>query len=127
MNTISEYINALNERFNEFDLQHERIMIQMRFMSEIERLMEENDFSEKKLAELSGLSASFITQLFKGNKKLNLDTIAKFQMIFDVKFKIEAKIEAEFFSDDFQEMQELRQLRIVKYKPSGEDNFQIAV
>lgn len=87
---INEYIDKLNNTFDNFDLEFETEMIQMRFMSEVERLMEENKVTKTKLAKLIGTSASFITQLFQGNKKLNLETIAKFQNALDYKFQIDA-------------------------------------
>jgi len=51
-----------------------------------------------------GTSASYITQLFRGNKIINLETIAKFQKIFDIKFEIKAVSnieETKFGSFDF--------------------------
>ncbi len=87
---INNYIEKLDITSNDFDLEFETEMIQMRFMSEVERLMDENKISKSKLSKLIGTSASFITQLFQGNKKLNLETIAKFQYALDYKFKIDA-------------------------------------
>ncbi len=127
MNTISDYIDTLNEKMNTFDFSHERIMIQMRFMSEIERLMDENGINEKELAKRCTISASYLTQLFKGHKKLNLDTIAKFQNAFNVKFKIEAKNIENFYIDNNDRYETLRSLKIVDYKPSESNNLQIAV
>ncbi|MBN2664372.1 MAG: helix-turn-helix transcriptional regulator [Bacteroidales bacterium] len=91
MSNIHEQIKELNEKHSAFDLEHEKIMIQMRFMSEVEILMEEKKINKKQLAKVIGTSASYITQLFRGNKTLNLETIAKFQNAFEYKFGIEAK------------------------------------
>lgn len=88
MNSIYDLAEKLNQEMQNFDLEHERVMIQMRIMSEIERIINNKNISYKKLAELTGFSASYITQLFKGHKKLNLETVAKFQNVLNLKFNI---------------------------------------
>lgn len=88
---IHEQIELLNKHHEEFNLEMEKTMIQMRFMSEVEKLMEIQNVNKKQLAERIGTSASYITQLFRGNKTLNLETVAKFQHVFGYKFGIEIK------------------------------------
>ncbi len=79
-----------NEKAQDFDLNHESHMIMYRFLSEVERVMEETNINKKQLAEKIGTSSSYITQLFRGNKLLNLPTVAKFQAALDIKFKVSA-------------------------------------
>lgn len=84
-------INHLKERLNEADLKHDSQIIMFRFLSEIERLGEERKIkSRKELAEIIGISGSYLTQLFRGTKPLNIETIAKFQKAFNIKFEIKA-------------------------------------
>ena len=71
-------------------LEHSKRMIMYRFLSEIERLADEKNINRKELASLIDTSASYITQLFRGHKLINLETIAKFQDIFDITFEIKA-------------------------------------
>jgi len=75
---------------------HEARMIMYRFLSEIERLSATKRGLKKKLATGTGKSSSFITQLFNGDKLVNLLTIAKFQKILGIKFKITAYPTDEF-------------------------------
>lgn len=73
---------------------HEAKMIMFRFLSEIEKISEEKTktkIKKKELAASLGTSASYITQLFNGEKLINLTTIAKLQEAFDVTFEITAK------------------------------------
>lgn len=72
------------------DLEHSTRMIMFRFLSEIERLSDENNMNKKELAKKLGTSASYITQLYRGSKLLNLPTLAKFQKIFNISFEIKA-------------------------------------
>lgn len=66
-------------------------MLSFRFISEIDRLMERNDISKKELARRLGTSASYITQLFKGDKLLNMEILARTELVFGVRFCIEAQ------------------------------------
>lgn len=75
---------------NEYDYEHEEKMVMYRFLSEVERLADEKNYSRKKIAELYGKSASYITQLFRGTKIMNLESVARFQKVFDVIFEIKA-------------------------------------
>ena len=79
----------LNETTGE-DIHHDAKILMYRFLSEVERLLDERNINRKELAESIGTSASYITQLFRGNKMLNLETVAKFQKVFDIKFDIKA-------------------------------------
>lgn len=72
---------------------HNEYMIMFRFLSEVEEIMEERRMTKKKLASLIGTSASYVTQLFNGNKVINLDTLAKIERVLDIKFIIKAKKE----------------------------------
>jgi ribosome-binding protein aMBF1 (putative translation factor) len=72
------------------DLEHDAKMIMYRFLSEVERISEENGLNRKDLAALIGTSPSYLTQLFRGTKIINLQTIAKFQKVFDFTFEIKA-------------------------------------
>ena len=93
---MNEIFEKLLENDKEFDLPFETKMVMYRFLSEIDKLAEEMDFNKKQLAEKIGTSASFITQLFKGNKILNLETIAKFQHAFDVVFEVKVRPRNEY-------------------------------
>ena len=70
---------------------HNEYMLMFRFLSEVEGIMEEKDMTKKKLATLIGTSASYVTQIFNGNKIVNLDTLAKIERALDIKFDIKAK------------------------------------
>lgn len=72
------------------DLEHDARMIMYRFLSEVERIADIKGLNRKELAALIGTSASYLTQLFRGNKLINMETIAKFQKVFNITFDIKA-------------------------------------
>ncbi len=71
-----------------FDLEYESRMISYRFLSEVDKIMETRGIKKKELAIMLGTSASYITQLFNGNKLINLPTLAKLQHALGIKFSI---------------------------------------
>jgi hypothetical protein len=78
------------------EIEHEARMIMFRFLSEMERVAQPKRGLKKRLAAGIGKSSSFITQLFNGDKYVNLITLAKFQKLLGIKFKIIAFQEDEF-------------------------------
>jgi len=88
--TNPEFADLFESSSQEDEIRHEARVIMYRFMSEVERLIDEKNINKKELASLIGTSPSYITQLFKGNKLLNLETAAKFQRAFNIKFDIKA-------------------------------------
>lgn len=95
-NDIQKAFNDLfKSRDEKEDIDFQAHMIMFRFLSEIEILTEERKMTRKELAQRIGTSASYITQLYRGNKLLNLETIAKLQKVFDITFDIKANANAE--------------------------------
>ena len=99
-NNINKLIDSLNSE--PIDDKLSALILQDRFISEIEKLMEENEnMSKKILAEKLNTSSSYITQVFRGKKFLNFLTLSKLQRIFNVQFKIEAVSNEKIESDNF--------------------------
>jgi len=74
---------------DEQKLQFEAEMIHLDIVFQIIRKMEEKDMNKSELAQKLKTSKGYITQLFTGDKLLNLKTLAKLQRIFNAKFKID--------------------------------------
>jgi len=84
------FCDAISSIDTQDDFNHEARMIMYRFLGEVERISDEKNMNRKELASKIGTSASYITQLFRGYKLINLPTIAKFQKALDFKFEIKA-------------------------------------
>lgn len=63
----------------------------MKFLSEIDEVMAERDLKKKDLAEKVGTSASYTTQIFRGNRIPSLQTIIKLADVLEIDFVISAK------------------------------------
>jgi ribosome-binding protein aMBF1 (putative translation factor) len=61
-------------------------LLSFRFLSEIERIMDERQLTRRSLAEAVGTSPSYITQLFRGSRLLNIDMLARFEQALFIRF-----------------------------------------
>ncbi len=99
-NIAPEFENLFAFKSKEEELEHEAKMIMFRFLSELEKLNEEKPIKKKELAKAINTSASFITQLYQGDKLVNLLTIAKIQEAYNLTFEIKAKLNTENYKEE---------------------------
>lgn len=76
-------------------IEHDAQLIAFRFLSIIDAEMEAQNISKKALAEKVGTSQSFITQLFRGDRKPNWTILAKIQKELGIQFSVSTKDEIE--------------------------------
>lgn len=85
-------LNAFNEIFDNLSekdkLDNDAKLIMFRFLDIVERKREKRGWSRKELAKKVGTSASYITQLMRGDKLINMLTLAKMQRALNIKFDI---------------------------------------
>jgi transcriptional regulator with XRE-family HTH domain len=62
-----------------------------KFLDRIQEIADQKGLKKKDLAQKIGTSASYITQLYRGHKLLNLMTLAKFQRALDIEFEVSIK------------------------------------
>jgi transcriptional regulator with XRE-family HTH domain len=105
----------------------EEKILSARFLSQIEEYLDSNKMSKKDFAKKLGVSASFISQLFTGDKIASLKFMAKIQLKLGIKFYIstvnqydmEIKID-KAIDDMFKSIMDLE-----RYKNAIEDEFLI--
>jgi transcriptional regulator with XRE-family HTH domain len=66
-------------------------IIMAKFLEKVQEISTQKGLKKKDLAEKIGTSASYITQLYRGHKLLNLMTLAKLQRALDIEFDIAIK------------------------------------
>ncbi len=77
---------------NEKDkLELEAELLHLKFVKVVEKLMEDEGISKAQLADVLSTSKSYITQLFSGNKLLNIKTLVKLQRVLGFNFKISSE------------------------------------
>lgn len=87
-NIIDQFNELLTYTSEEDQLEHDAQMLAFQFLSKIDKVMAERKISKKELAQKAGTSASFITQLFRGDRKPNWNILAKFQKELQLEFKV---------------------------------------
>ncbi|MBX9782777.1 MAG: helix-turn-helix transcriptional regulator [Chitinophagaceae bacterium] len=92
-----EFEDLLAFKSEEEKLEHDAQMISYRVLSAVEKLCDEKKIKKKDLAQLTGTSKSYITQLFNGSKSVNTYIMAKFENIFDATFDVRMKLNEESY------------------------------
>ena len=111
-NISSEFENLFSFDNDKEELEHEARMIMFRFLSELEAINDSGiSIKKKELAEKLGVSPSYITQLFNGNKLLNFTLLAKIQEAFNITFEIKARPNESLYSVDNLVFESLSQVR----------------
>lgn len=92
LNEIDDIVNSFNSLFDNLSdqdkLDNEAKLIMFRFLDIVERKREEIGWTRKQFAEKVGISASFITQILRGDKLINMTTLAKIQRVLEIQFDI---------------------------------------
>jgi transcriptional regulator with XRE-family HTH domain len=90
-----EIKEAFDQIFNSFtekeQNENDAKLIMFRFLSIIEEKCEALGLNRKQLAKKVGTSPSYITQLYRGDKLVNMLTLARFQKALDLEFEIVEK------------------------------------
>lgn len=69
-------------------IEHRAQMLSFIYLSKVDEAMEQKGWTKKKLADEIGVSASYLTQLFRGDRMLNFRTIAKMEQALQLRFEI---------------------------------------
>lgn len=97
-NKIQDIDFAFDSLFKniEEDYDNEAKVIASKILSEVDFIIDKKKLTRKKVAELIGTSASYLTQIYRGNKLLNFTTLAKLKKKLD--FNIEIKVTENSYS-----------------------------
>lgn len=89
-NKYQEIDNAFDDLFKELENNFEvdAKVIASRFLNEVKDIAEIRKINRKKLAEMIGTSPSYLTQLYRGTKLMNLITLAKLKKALDLEVEI---------------------------------------
>ncbi len=123
-NVAPEFDNLFSFKSKKEEIEHEAKMIMFRFLSELEKINIEKPIKKKELAQALKTSASYITQLYQGDKLINLLTLAKIQEAFNISFEIKAKHNTDNYK---QEIEQSYNSFFTKNKMVDEDGYWLYV
>ena len=97
---IENLDSAFESLFKNFenDYENEAKIIASKILSGISEIADKKDLKRKNIADLIGTSASYLTQLYRGNKILNLVTLAK------LKDKLNLNIEIKITENNYENL-----------------------
>lgn len=101
-NVAPEFESLFTFKSKKEEIEHEAKMIMFRFLSELEKINSERPIKKKDLAQAIKTSASYITQLYQGDKLINLLTLAKIQDVYNITFDIKAKHNFEDYKEEIE-------------------------
>lgn len=67
----------------------EELMIHQQILHQLQHVIDEEEVKKSDLSKILGVSRSYVSQLFHGNKFFNLNLIAKLMIHFGLKFKVQ--------------------------------------
>lgn len=94
MKSLEKNTQKINQAFDNFfeefenDFENDAKVIASKILSEIKDITDKKDLNRKDIAALLGTSPSYLTQLYRGNKLLNLVTLAKLKNKLDLNIDI---------------------------------------
>ena len=95
LKTPNDIKKAFDELFDtitpEEQIEHDAQLLAFSFLSIIDNEMKKKNINRKELALKTGTSQAYITQLFRGNRKPNLNILAKIQKALDIEFSVTTK------------------------------------
>lgn len=91
--------------------------IAAQFLSKVQDEMTLQQMTRRELANRIGTSASWLTQLFRGDKLPNLETIAQMQKALNIEFEIKQKNENASVSYQDEETEERFPKKIIAIRP----------
>ena len=94
-----EFDNLFSFSSEKEKIEHRAQMISYRILSEVEKICEEQNIKMKDLAKMVDTSASYITQLFRGNKQVNTGFMARIEEAMSMCFEFSLKGETEMLDE----------------------------
>ena len=84
----NQWTNLLEEMTEEESLEIKASVLAMQFLGLADQKMKETGKTKKKLAEQIGTSVSYLTQLFRGDRKPSWEILAKMSLALGLEFKV---------------------------------------
>lgn len=88
-NTIQTgWSKVLNEITEEESLEIKASVLALQFLGLVDKKMKDTGLTKKEMADSIGTSSSFLTQLFRGDRKPSWEILAKMSLVLGLEFKV---------------------------------------
>lgn len=89
-NSLTKLNQMLEFKSNKEKARLEEELLSLKFIATLEELLEQNEVNRTELAKILESSKSYVSQVFSGEKMINIRTLAKIQRALNVSFKLYA-------------------------------------
>ncbi len=113
-NLPDEFADLFDTLTEEDQIEIDAQMLSFKFLEAVEKHCEPKKLKKKEIAEAIGKSQSFISQVYSGDKLLNMTLLAKLQKAFNITFDIKAAQNS--LNYDFSDLSDLPD---IDKKPKG--------
>jgi transcriptional regulator with XRE-family HTH domain len=121
--TVAKGFESLFEFSEKDQIALDALWIATQFLSKVQDEMTLQQMTRKELANRIGTSASWLTQLFGGDKLPNLETIAQMQKALNIEFEIKQKNESVAVSYQEEETEDRFPKKIIPIRPTWLKNM----
>jgi transcriptional regulator with XRE-family HTH domain len=119
LNNAGKIKKAFADKFDqEESREHLAQMLAFRFLGVIEKITDERHILRKDLAKSIDVSPSYITQLYRGVKPLNFETLAKIEAVLEIRFEVRAVTKEALELNDNKEGVKIRKSKTDIFLPS---------
>lgn len=84
----TQWRNLLQEITEEESIEIKASVLALQFLVLVDEKMKEKGFTKKELADQIGTSVSYLTQLFRGDRKPSWEILAKISLALGLEFKV---------------------------------------
>ncbi len=109
------FLDLLEIKTEDEKIEHDSRVISIEFISIIQTHLIEHKITKKELAKKINSSPSYITQVLRGDKTINMRFLAKIQKALGIKFKVCTDEELSCYKDAFDEKSHISS-NIVKFE-----------
>lgn len=93
MSSKNEHLKQRFQKLDDFDsekevIEHFKIVTMLAFLSQVQKELDRKKWTRKQLADEIGVSDSYVSQLFRGDKVINLETMVKISLALDRSFEL---------------------------------------
>lgn len=96
----------------EEQVEHRAQMLSYIFLSEAQKAMDRKGWTQKRLADEIGTSSSYLTQLFRGDRLLNLKTVAKIEAAVGIRYEVNVATKSDGHSEIYSDHEEAKRLML---------------
>lgn len=84
----NQWTNLIKDMTEEDSIEIKASVLALQFLGLVDEKMKETGMKKKELADQIGTSVSYLTQLFRGDRKPSWEVLAKMSIVLELEFRV---------------------------------------